>query len=233
MRSLSNREKYLIAFLGIAILLFIYAKMFLLPVLDKIQISQATVQDYQSQINELKLMETVNQTLNKALGDLQQKYEAALTQLPDQPRNPEVAYKLKPIADLSSITLQSVTLGDGELVSNPAVKDSTENTEVQEGKDSDQNGSASTPQGKKIYSMPVTIDGKAGTYADVMGFVDLIEKDKRFTHITSMNISSQGESGDGILSFNISVDYYYTNESNEKPTYFFNNGQYGKTDLFR
>ena len=227
MKNLTNREKYLILLLGIAVLLFLYAKLFLLPVLDETATTRQAVQDEQMQVSELTAMKTVNENMRKSLTELQKKYESALIQLPDQPRNPEVAYNLKPLADISNVTLMSVSLGDGEQYSE---LERPENTD---------DGQEDQIQNVQIFNMPVTIEGTAGSYSDVMDFVDQLEKDKRFTRIKSLSINAEGEMSRGgvitgqNLMVNINIDYFYTTDSKDKPSYYFNNGSYGKEDLFR
>ena len=230
MKNLTNREKYLILLFGIAVLLFLYAKLFLLPVLDETATTKQTVQDEQIQVSELTAMKTVNENIRKSLTELQKEYESALIQLPDQPRNPEVAYNLKPLADISNVTLMRVSLGDGEQYSGVERPVNT---------DDGQEGQMQEIQNVQIFNMPVTIEGTAGSYSDVMDFVDQLEKDKRFTRIKSLSINATGEMSRGgvitgqILTVNINIDYFYTTDSKDRPSYYFNNGSYGKEDLFR
>ncbi|QOX63036.1 hypothetical protein FRZ06_06620 [Anoxybacterium hadale] len=239
MKNLTTREKYLIILLGITFLLFLYTKMFLLPVLEKISLSSQAIAEDRIQVAELTAMKTTNETLRESLETLKKEHEEALFQLPEHPRNPEVAYSLKPLADISGVTLLSVSLGDGVQISSKEQKAQVEE-EAPEQKESGNDGSASEEQKNAlIFSMPVTIEGEAGSYGDIMKFADQLEKEKRFTKIKSLNIDAQEEtrrSGSIVgqkLKVNISVDYYYTNSSSEKPSYYFNNGSYGKDDLFR
>jgi Tfp pilus assembly protein PilO len=233
MKSLTRRERYLILALAVAALLLLYTKMFLLPILEKIDISNQTVQDYKLQVIELTAMKTVNENMRKSLTELKTKYQDALIQLPEQPRNPEVAYNLKPLADLCSVKLDSVSLGSGEQYSAPAQPEAAAESagQPEEGQESQEAELSSI----SIFSMPVTIAATAGSYSDVMKFIGLLENDKRFTGIKTISLSGRGESssaGNG-MTLTVSVNYYYTTGSKEKPTYYFNNGSYGKDDLFR
>lgn len=240
MKNLNKREKYLVILLGTVIILFVYFKYFLMPVLDNINNSRADIDKYNSQISQLKITEIANSESKRELTKIKLSYKDALLKLPPLEKNPEIAYNIKPFADANNVNLESVSFSDGTLFT-PGTG-STQNS----------NGLVNN---SNLYSTTVNINVSADNYFDMMNFVNALENDKRLNEITVFSIQSQNNnpadattqaSTDDnpkskiqlstnmqIINANIAINYFYNLDNKVKPNYDFNKGSYGKTDVFK
>lgn len=240
MNNLKKSDKYLLLFLAVLMIVFVYLKYFLMPILDDINKNNADIDKYNSQINLAKVMEISNNKLRQERDKVKQSYNVALTKLPSLEKNPEIAYNIKPLADSNNISLESVTLSDGVLYTAPTYTSKKNIVPIDT---------------TNLYTAGVNITVTSANYSDMMDFVNSLETDKRINEITNFSIqyqkstatveNTQSSSTDGtisqtitnaaIVNANISINYFYNLNSgnNLKPKYDFNKGVYGKDDLFK
>ena len=228
MRSITKREKYLIIILGLALVVFGYSRFFLMPVLDNIKTSQQNVDNYKIQVNELKNMAISNIRLRKNLEAVEVKYTEALKHLPAFEKDPEIAYNVKSMADQSQVKINSIVLSDSILYLEGAANQTVVNNTNPPENNSTEASNTMAPGGEKIYSVPVSINASGSSYTNVMDFVNLIETDPRIAVVNTLNIVKQQN-----ISLTMNFVYLFTlDNTNEKLTYDFNNGIYGKPNPF-
>lgn len=176
-------------------------------------------------VNHINTVKISNKKLNDNLAKLQEKYETAAKALPKSARNPEVTYDIKALADSNTVTINSLTIGSGT-----EYKHQTNN--AQNENNSSTNTKANSPGNAvngKLMNLPVTVN-ISGDYVNMMKFIGDIEKDKRIAEVNNINFVVANT---GALQGTISVNYYYADYSNTENKYEFNNGSYGKDNLFK
>jgi hypothetical protein len=241
--NMNRREKYLLFFLAIILLIYIYMQYFLMPIINNIDISKQNIERNNSLISQLKVVEFGNKALKDELSRAKINYDNALTALPLLEKNPEIVYNIKPIADKAKVTIQDVSMGDGALYIPQA---------------STAKNYSLPYRGINIYCVNVNLNVKSDNYSNMMDFVNGLENDKRIDEITdfsmqyqksnSTNTSNQTSISSGTdtqtsnanhvnvdtsaVNANISINYFYSLDNNIKPKYDFNKGTYGKSDIF-
>jgi Tfp pilus assembly protein PilO len=247
LKNLSLREKIMLAVLAICILGFAYYKLFLTPVLAKVDESKANIDKYNLELVKIKAAAAAIPKLKEELAQLQADYDEKTKILPQLEKNPEIAYNLKVLTDKNSMVLSNASFGEpaeyvitapkenkNDQTAQPAEQDAQSSKAAEQQAQS--NNGANQPQVQpsrpepKIYAVPVSI-GVTGSYINTMGLIKSLENDTRVASVNSLSIAA-GENGS--LSTSIMINYYYmdTGEKVEEK-YDFNNGTYGKTDLFK
>lgn len=163
--------------MGIALFIFIYLKYIMFPVFDSINKNKADIDNYNSQLNVLKVSGITNNRLKTQLAETKIKYNEALLNLPLLEKNPEIAYNLKPIADANSVALDNLSLSDGVLYTPSA------NTQNKKGKLPIDNSN--------LYSINANLNVTTTDYSNIMDFLSAIENDKRINEVTNFSIQYQ------------------------------------------
>lgn len=176
MKNLKKSDKFLLIFLGALVIIFIYSKYFLMPVLDNINKSKTEIDKYNSQINLLKVLNISNDKLKEERAKVRLTYNTDLTELPSLEKNPEIAYNIKPLADSNNISLESVSLSDGILYTTPTNENRKNIVPI---------------DSTNLYTAGVNISVTGANYSDMMDFVNSLENDKRINEITSFSIQYQ------------------------------------------
>lgn len=242
MSNLSNREKYLIIAIGILAVIYVYYSFFLSPVMNKIKIEKSKVDAYNTQLQNINEMKTTNKKLSNELDTLKEKNNKNSIALPNFEKNPEIAYKLKAIADANKVSIVNVNLSQPTTYSRTSSNTSSNNTNNSQqsstGNSSNANSAVVTAKPGSLLSIPVSV-GITGDYDGIMNFISSIEKEERLSIINSINLSSQGTGGSSNLGSNsitttITLDYFYIAPSaKDKVEYDFNKGNYGKDNPFK
>lgn len=233
MLNLSKRERYLIILIAILAAFYLYYSLFLSPILNKIKDEKSKVETYTFQLNNINLVKNTNKTLNVELKNLKEKNEENLNTLPDFERNPEIAYKLKSIADNNKITLNNINFSDPAIYNNSA---NSSNTQQNNNSSSNEVKSSVTnfPKGS-LLNIPVNLR-VVGSYDNLLKFVAAIENGDRISIINTIKLDLQTNDTNStdIIITDITLDYFYINSSTtDKPDYDFNKGTYGKDNLFK
>lgn len=231
--NLSKRERYLIILIAILAAFYLYYSLFLSPILNKIKDEKSKVETYTFQLNNINLVKNTNKTLNVELKNLKEKNEENLNTLPDFERNPEIAYKLKSIADNNKITLNNINFSDPAIYNNSA---NSSNTQQNNNSSSNEVKSSVTnfPKGS-LLNIPVNLR-VVGSYDNLLKFVAAIENGDRISIINTIKLDLQTNDTNStdIIITDITLDYFYINSSTtDKPDYDFNKGTYGKDNLFK
>lgn len=207
LKNLSKREKYLLIVLAVALVFYCYFRIVLLPILDDIQVSKSNINKYTEEINSQILNKITMQKDKKQLEEFKANIDKSLAALPKEERNPEIAHNIKALSDYCGVSMNSINFGQAvefKLEQAPKVSD-------------------------KVMSVPVMLQ-VSGNYKSIMSFISKIENDSRIALVNTAAINGN----DNALQAVISVSYLYTAEQNSKDiNYDFNNGVYGKDDLFK
>lgn len=231
LNNLSKSEKILLIILGAVIILFVYFRFLLSPTINSVKSENAVITDYKNQVNHIKDTEKINVSLKSKLTKLQAKMDETSKALPDSQRIPELERNLKPMIDKDGLAFGSINFGQAaqaQLTNNSqTAAASTTNTAQTQTQQAQQ---TNTARGSiSLMSQPINISC-TGDYNSIMKFLDDVERDERLSQIDSVTFSPSGN----LISSAISLHYYYTTNSKQQDLkYDFNNGKYGKDDLFK
>lgn len=241
MGGLGKREKVLLAILGIAVIFYLYFTFLLAPLQKDMDAVRSNIDKYQVQVDEIRSAKGIIEGQKKQLEELKVKFSDALKVLPERERNPEIIYNLKKLGDAKDVVINTYGIAeatesapqetsevnkDNNQNNNPP-RENTNNTQGNQG----QQNNSNNPARKKIFTVPVTLS-VSGNYDSIMNFIGSIEKDKRFSLISTAGLSKDQTSGK--LTGQITMAYFYSEDITKgELDYDFNNGQYGKTDLFK
>lgn len=209
MTNLSKREKMLLGVLLVVGIGYLYYTLFLNPMLDKIVTSDQTIKKYDAQLQEIKDILATNEKFKKDYDMIMEKYNLYSEKIPYSYRDPEIAYDINILAERSFSEITSIKLDY--------------NTQQ-------------TNEEDKIIPIPVSVDLVAASYENIIKFVHLIETDTRIAQIKSLSLTSNTDTNSESTTLNatIGLEYYYVKDNNENAEeYDFNNGAYGKSDLFK
>jgi Tfp pilus assembly protein PilO len=215
LKKLSNTEKILVIVVSILMIGLIYYRFFLKSISAKTQTVKQEITMSNDKINAIKNAEAQNKKMVIQLKDIKVKFEESTELLPQSERNPEIPYAIKKIADLNSIIINEIALGNGAEYIIPGKAKAGQ--------------ASSTVLNAKLMACPVTLK-ISSDYRSLINFMAALEKDKRIAEIDSTNITKQDSKVNG----SINLKYYYINSGNEESVkYEFNVGAYGKPDLFK
>jgi type IV pilus assembly protein PilO len=207
LKNLSKREKYLLIALATALVFYCYCRLLMLPIINGIVVSKANIDKYNDEINSQVSNSLVVQKDKKQLEELKANIDKSLAAFPQDERNPEIAYDIKAIGNNCNVLLGAINFGQAAeyiLQNGPKVS-------------------------SKVMSVPVTLQ-VLGDYRNITNFIGKIESDSRMTVVDTAALSGN----EGLLQSNISVNYLYMPSQNTADTkYDFNNGTYGKDNLFK
>jgi Tfp pilus assembly protein PilO len=179
----------------------------MLPIINGIVVSKANIDKYNDEINSQVLNSLVVQKDKKQLEELKTNIDKSLAAFPQNERNPEIAYNIKAISNNCNVLLGAINFGQAAEYS------------LQQG----------PKVSNKLMSVPVTLQ-VSGDYRNITNFISKIENDSRMAVVGSVALNETG----GTLQSSISVNYLYMPSPNIIDTeYDFNNGNYGKDNLFK
>lgn len=214
MDSLSIREKILIGCLVTFITIYLYYSLFLNCYLKRLKIARGKVEQYTISVEKIKNTKKAIKIQREDLEKLKAILNKYLDSLPDMERNPEIAYNLKKLGDITNVNILSLSFG-----------------EVFEVK-GDKNISYPNTEGYvKIFTVPISIS-VTGEYEDITNFIHSIENDKRIIEIKGLGINADSKS-EG-LNLSLSMNCYYTNKITDRTlNYDFNSESCGKNNPFK
>lgn len=238
MVNLSKREKYLVILIAVLAIFYAYYSLFLSPMLNKIKNEKSKVETYILQLNNINSIKNTNKTLNVELKNLREKNDENLKTLPDFEKNPEIAYKLKAMADGNKVTIDNINFSELTIY-NPSSSTSGNNVQQNNNSSNDNNSvktSANNFQNGSLINIPVNLT-VVGSYDGLLNFVSAIEKGDRISIIDTIKLTSQFNgisSSSTDITADITLDYFYINSSTtNKLDYDFNKGTYGKDNPFK
>lgn len=230
MNNLSKREKYLMLVIGILAVIYVYYSFFLSSVIDNIKTEKSAVASYNKQLQNINEMKASNKKLIGELDALKEKNNKNSIALPNFEKDPEIAYKLKSIADTNKVNISNLSLFQPTTYSQSSSSNSSNNTNNSQSNNTNTSNNTVNAKAGSLLSIPVSLSVN-GEYDGIMKFISSIEKDERISVINTINLGSQGDSG---ITAAITLDYFYVAASeNDKVEYDFNKGDYGKDNPFK
>lgn len=223
MKNLSKREKFLIATLLILAFGYAYVTLLLLPIIKGINSTSSNINKYNNEIKIQTSNKAILESKKKSLDDIKNKLKELSIAIPEDERNPELAYNLKSEADKTKVSVTSVSVGQ------PAPLDAKNSTQ-------NDGGNNNTPQALagRIMIIPVSVQVN-GNYNSIVNFIASVENGKRVAEVSDVNLSGgSAANAQSAVQAAINIRFYYIEGGDKRDTkYDFNNGSYGKDDLFK
>lgn len=217
-RELTKSEKIILACAGILGTIFLINTFILTPLNKKLKPLEEDIKRLEAQASNLETITLDIAKNEKELTDLKGKYEEASKTIPKTDRYPEIIGDLEDMALQSKVKITNSSFGEVAVVGN--TENSSNTSENAETKNQEGTETLGATSGLSTFTVNLTLDGK---FNDVMAFVDKLETDNRILEV--QNFTSQKDTS------TVGVVYYIAG-SNEKEDYDFNNGSYGKGNLF-
>lgn len=216
-RELTKSEKIILGVAGVLGILFLVNAFILTPLNKKLKPLEEEINKLEKQAEQLATINLDISKNEKELADLKGQYEEASQTIPKTDRYPEVIGDLENMAAESKVKITNSTFGQVAVVGN---ENSESGSSTNENGENTGEGQQSATSGLSTFTVNLSLKGG---FNDVMYFIDKLENDDRILEI--VNFSSQKDTS------TMSVIYYIAG-SKDKEEYDFNNGSYGKGDLF-
>lgn len=234
LNNLSKSERNLLIGLGCALVIFLYVKFLLVPLLNSITDEKSVIKDCKAQVQHIEDVRAENVKLKKKLEDLKVKDPANLLAIPDNQRYPEIERNIKPFEDKETLAFLSIAgttatpYKSAANTTNSSQNNTTANSGSSGAGTAAKNNTSSSIN-TSLMVLPVTLTF-SGQYPNIITFFDDIEKDKRIGNITSTALTVQQ---DGSVNGTATVNYYYIDNKSAVSNYDFNTGSYGKDNLLK
>lgn len=213
----------------VMLVLYGYLRLLFLPVFNDISKNKSSINTYNQEINTQNSNKAINMKNKKELEDLKGKMGDVFASLPEDERNPEVAYDLKGIADNSGVILNNINLGQTSGTIGASQNASTQNTDNGAVNINIPQNNTKLPQGAdKVRVIPLSIQ-VTGTYGNITKYLSALEHGSRLMEIQNVSMSGNGKN----IKASITVNCLYMDTQNKGGiSYDFNKGTYGKDDPF-
>lgn len=235
MGSLGKREKILLGILAAVLVFLAYYSLFLSPVIDRTNELNQSIGKAKVQVDRIRNAKEIIKNQKALIEELEDKLNLSLKAIPETERNPEIAFNMKKFADQNKLYFSTISFSKiididewkKERDKKENNKDANKNTQENTTKKS----SEETTSDKKIIIVPITITTE-GDYNTTMNYIASIEKDPRIAVVYSIEMKSDTKTGK--IKADTSVALLYSNKVSDKALdYDFNQGIYGKGDLFK
>jgi Tfp pilus assembly protein PilO len=215
MNRLSRSEKILLTLLAVVLVSYVYYQFIMAPTLQKVTSAKVNISQLQSELDQLRLLAVGNKSLEEDIKEYKVKYEEYVNTIPREEREPQILRDLKLLIDNNDLKVTSVNIGIGI----EYVNSSGENA-------------AAAMSNLKTMAVPLSINFSGG-YSDVMNFMKNLEESNRLTVISSVDMTSQEEGENKVLSISLNANVIYISDgSSAERQYEFNNNDYGKDNPF-
>ena len=147
-------------------------------------------------------------------------------------RDPEIALNIMDLAMKTSSIVKSINFNYS---SSQQVNNANQETDPT----AETNQTTETAQATamdKIAPIPVSIELVSTDYLNAMNLIKILETDTRLMQIKTLSLTSAAEPDSNVsgIQVKIGLEYYYVRGNNPFTVeYNFNNGAYGKPDLFQ
>lgn len=207
-RALGKSEKILLGTVGVLAVAFIYWTLLIEPALVKLKPLEEQVKELKLQVKDTNTIESDIVRKEKELEELKVRYEEATKVLSKTDRYPDIIRDIRNVATSNSLKIVS------EELNMPKVD--------QEGVVPLEDGTVpSNPtDGLQTMNVNLTVEGE---FNNALEFINKLEEDQRILEITGIVAKDK--------SIGISITYYIAG-GEEVEEYDFNNGTYGKDNIF-
>lgn len=207
MDRLSKREKIEIAAIVVILILFVYFKFIISPIMQKNSQLSQSISALNDKYSEMQLLEDENDSYSSTIKKIKTKYDESVKGIPMQLKDAEIENTLSKFCTKDQLTLGSINYNAQNSVSSTSSNKTS-------------NGSVTK------LSVSITV---SGSYNSIISLLTDMEKDTRVFKVGDFSITS----GDAVGSEKATISgVYYYNNTTAKPDYDFNNGNYAKTNLF-
>lgn len=175
----------MLSILGICFFIYVYYSLFYTSIQKRIYNSKESISEYVQKINDTRAAEELYIKQTGELESIRIKYEEAKVVLPQMEMNPEIIYNIKKFFLGSGVDARNISVGKAEELPNPGSQI------VNIDQYSLGNKQSKPERTVKLVAVPVSIALSADSYEEVMKFICLFEKDKRFAEITAIEITAK------------------------------------------
>lgn len=216
LKSLSKKDKIL---LSATIIMLAIVFSFVLVFAPQLAIYETNIQKVailDEQYSRLGLLNKENQLLSERNKELIDSYNAAIDELPKTPEVAQIAHDIKKYVSSSKVELKSMSFSEAELSSEELgitedIGDKSVDTELQH-----------------VVKRQIVNVSVSGEYKNVIEFLKNLEAYTRVTEVANISMN-KGEAKK--VNANVTANFYNLN-FNEKESYEFNDGDYGKENSF-
>jgi type IV pilus assembly protein PilO len=231
MKNLSKSEKFLIALLLIIVVAYVYFQYLIMPVSNDISAVKSKIEEYNNELLQIRIFTASNKKLSEDINTLKEKQVEYQDFLPNTDKAAEVIRDFKKLGDSNKLIINSLALGQA---SEYTTQDNAQKASENNNSEANNNQANSTQESiVKSMMLPVTIT-VSGDYKGILEFIKSIEEGTRIIEVTSVNISSEGNDKENSIKASIIANILFIQDGTKvKNQYDFNNGIYGKEDLFK
>lgn len=235
MGSLGKREKVLLGILSIILLFYAYYALFLNTAIKKMQELGEDIDKARIEVNKIRNAKEIIKNQKDQIEELKDSLNMAFKAIPEAERNPEIAYNMKKLADENKIYFSTISFAEAEdydsLKDDGKKTENNQNTNEQNQGNSTGKSNGETNSSKKLYIVPAVVSTE-GDYNTTMNFISSIENDSRISLVNSINMVLDSQTGK--IKSNTNIYLLYSDKVSDKEIdYEFNQGIYGKGDLFK
>lgn len=213
-RELSKNEKILLGGLCVVAIVFLVNTLIITPNNKKLKPLKSEISILEKQIINLKTINLDIEKNEQELKILKDKYNEASEIIPRTDRYPQVVKDLEGISERAGVKIKT------ESFSKPAVflnEEENQNNSEQ----SQNNNTLNQMSGLSSFTVNLTIEGD---FNKAMKFIDELENDSRILEVKDFSSTDK--------STNITIAYFITG-GEEAEEFDFNNGSYGKGNIFK
>lgn len=235
MGNLGKREKILLGVLSIVLLFYAYYSLFLNPAVIKMKELSESIDKARIEANKIRNAKVIIKNQKDQIEELKDSLNMAFKAIPEAEKNPEIAYSMKKLADENRIYFSTITFAGIQDYS--STKDDGKEAENSQNANEQNQGNTTTESNskttssEKLYIVPAAITTE-GDYNTTMNYIASIENDSRIAVVKSINMRLDPKSGK--IKSNTDIYLFYSDKVSDKEIdYEFNQGIYGKGDLFK
>lgn len=210
MENLSRKDRKILIGLIILGIVCIYYMLFLRPVFNKISDAKFQKKTAKSKMEQINIARNSLPGHRKEYYNLKSEIDNSIRLLPQNEREPEIALQVKSLSDKNGIALTSLDFEKSAEEKN-------------------------TEKDDKIMSVPVVIN-LTGSYEDAVKFIKGLEDGERIAVINAVKFNlDKKDSKSGQVNTEVDASFYFTKSkiAGLDMEYDFNNGKYGKPDVFK
>lgn len=235
MKPLKKSEKVLLGVLCVLLIALILTKLriSIFPYRSEAKSLEHKVENTQKRLRYAKKVENNIGEKISNLDSLKKQLDKAAKKVPTEARTPEIGYDIKKLAKKFDLELNDISFGEENTTSkddvnevsnqikdvadkiNETTKDNSE-TKVQD-------------ESETISKVPVSFN-ILGDYGEILDFVKALEEQDRLCKVRGIALSN-----DKKYNISMTVDFFFSelDYDSEKASYEFNEGDYGKENMFK
>ncbi|WP_026882848.1 hypothetical protein [Clostridium akagii] len=191
MINLNRRDKILLIILAVLAVLFLYAKLLIIPSTDKISNINSQISSNEAQIVTLDYKKDQNTIIKRNIKNLQPKYDDAKNQITISRKDGNITTDISRLCSNHNVKLTSLVFQEGVVYSQNVTGKNVANP------------NKSVPNGN-LMEMGTTIT-ITGSISDVIKFIDDLEHTKRIDVINNVSINNS----DNTNKASIVANYFY------------------------